>query len=719
MESSVSGDELRVLAEEQAALRRVATLVARGAPPQVVFAAATEEVGQLLPVDFALMGRYGAGGTIIAIAAWGAPVASFPVGRRWGLGGNNLVTIVRETGRPARIDRYPDSSSGLIGAVGLESGFKSTVGAPIMVEGQLWGLFAVGSTKLDPPLPAGTEARLAQFTELLAAAIANAETRAGLAGLAEQQEALRRVATLVARGTAPEELFTAVTGEVVRVLPVDSARMGRYGSDGTVTFVAVSGEPGAVFPIGVPLVLEGRNVTTVVAQTGGPARIDDYADASGPIGVAFRESGVRSAVGIPITVEGRLWGVMVVGSGLEEQMSADTEERLTQFTELLATAVANAESRAGLARLAEQQAALRRVATLVARGTPPEDVFAAVIDEVVQLFPVDYAGMARYQPDGMATAVAARGTTDFLVGSSRILGGKNTATLVFETGRPVRIDGYADASGPMGDSARERGVQSSVAAPIIVEGRLWGTIGAGSTAKQPLPPDAEARLADFTELVATAIANAESRAALTASSARIVAAADESRRRIERDLHDGAQQRLVHAVVVLKLALRTLAHGDANSEELVAEALRHAEQANAELRELAHGILPATLTRGGLRAGVEALVSRFSLPVSVDMAVDRLPVGVEATAYFVVSEALTNVVKHARASGAVVTAQVRGGQLRVEICDDGIGGARGGPSTGLGGLEDRVSALNGRLVLESPSGGGTRVCAVLPVSGEG
>jgi signal transduction histidine kinase len=457
----------------------------------------------------------------------------------------------------------------------------------------------------------------------------------------------------------------------------------------------------------------------VVSQTGRAARIDGYADASGPIGIAFRENGFRSAVGTPITVEGGLWGVMLVGSGLEERMPADTEERLAQFTELLATAIANAESRAELARLAEQQAALRRVATLAARGGPPEEVFAAVIDAVGQLFPVDYAGMARYEPDGMVTAVAARGTTHFPVGSSLILGGKNTATLVFETGRPVRIDGYADASGPMGDSARERGVRSSVAAPIIVDGRLWGTIGAGSTGERPLPPDTEARLADFTELVAMAIANAESRAALAASRARIVAAGDEGRRRIERDLHDGAQQRLVHAVIVLKLALRSLAHADANAGELVAEALAHAEQANTELRELAHGILPAALTRGGLRAGVEALVSRVSLPVSVDVSAERLPAGLEATAYFVISEALTNVVKHAGADGAGVTARVERGQLRVEVRDDGVGGARAGDGTGLGGLEDRVAALDGRLVLESPPGGGTRVCALLPVADEG
>jgi signal transduction histidine kinase len=714
----LSRDELRVLAEEQAALRRVATLVARGVPPEEVIAAATEEVGQLLPVEFALMGRYETDDTIIAVAAWGAPVAGFPVGRRWGLGGKNLVTIVRETGRPARIDRYADSSSGSIGAVGRESGFNSTVGAPITVEGQLWGLIAVGSRHRDPPLPAGTEERLAHFTELLATAIANSESRARLARLGSEQAALRRLATLVARGTAPEEVFTAVTEEVVRVLPVNSACMGRYESDGTVTFVAVSGMAGWVFPTGPRLVLEGTNASTVVAQTGRAARIDNYADASGPIGDAFRVNGVRSAIGIPITVEGHLWGVMVVGSGLGERMPADTEERLAQFTELLATAVANAESRAGLARLADEQAALRRVATLVAQGIPPEDVFATVTEEVAGLFLADLSHMCRYESDGSFTVVAGTGArAQFPVGSRWPLEGKNMLTMrVLETGRPARINSYADATGALASDVRAEGIRSSVGAPVIVEGRLWGLVAVSSIREQPFRADTEARLGSFTELVATAIANTESHAALAASRARIVAAADESRRRIERDLHDGAQQRLVHAVIVLKLAQGALARADPNSEELVAEALRHAEQANAELRELAHGILPAALTRGGLSAGVEALVSRFPLPVSVDMTVERLPAGVEATAYFVVSEALTNVVKHSRASGAAVTAQVRHGHLRVEIRDDGIGGAGGSPGTGLGGLADRISALDGRLVLESPPGGGTRVCALLPIS---
>jgi signal transduction histidine kinase len=237
----------------------------------------------------------------------------------------------------------------------------------------------------------------------------------------------------------------------------------------------------------------------------------------------------------------------------------------------------------------------------------------------------------------------------------------------------------------------------------------------GSVAVPSLAGNMEARLGSFTELVAAAIANAESRAALAASRTRIVTAADESRRRIQRDLHDGAQARLVQAVIVLKLSLRAMSNDETNAAELVAEALRHAEQANAELRELAHGILPAALTQGGLRAGVNALTSRVSLPVKVDVRVERLPAGVEATAYFVVSEALTNVVKHARAAGAEVIARVDDRTLVVDVRDDGVGGARGDHGGGLEGLEDRVSALDGRLVVESPRGGGTRVCALLPV----
>jgi signal transduction histidine kinase len=539
-----------------------------------------------------------------------------------------------------------------------------------------------------------------------------------LHALAAEQAALRRVATLVARGTPPEEVFAAVTQEVERVLPVDLAIMARYEAGDALTVLAASGTP--VAP-GSRWTLGGNNVSTLVFETGLPARIDSYLDSSsGAVGIAGRERGLRSSVATPVTVDGRRWGLMIVGSVLESPLPSDTETRLAQFTGLLATAIANAESRADLAVLGREQAALRRVATLVADGIPREELFAAVAEEVGLLLPVDFAIMGRYEDDGAVTSIAGWGApaARFPVGSRWDLEGENLVTIVLETGRPARVDGYVHASGQLGVAGREGGFHSAVGTPIVVDGRLWGVMTVGCTETKPLlPPGTELRLASFTDLVATAIANAESRAALTASRARIVAAADESRRGIERDLHDGAQQRLVHAVIVLKLAQRALARADANAGELVAEALRHAEEANAELRELAHGILPAALTRGGLRAGVEALAARVSLPVSVDVSVDRLPPGVEATAYFVVSEALTNAVKHARAAGAEVTARVADGELQVEVCDNGVGGARGDHTTGLGGLEDRVSALGGRLVLESPPGQGTRVCAHLPVSG--
>jgi GAF domain-containing protein len=714
----LNGVGLPQLLEEQAALRRVATLVAAGAGAEEVLAAVIEEVGQLLPVDFAIMGRYEGDDTVTSVAAWGAAAAGFPVRSRWGLEGRNLVTIVLETGRLTRVDRF-EHASGPIGVAGREGGFRSTVGAPILIEGRLWGLIAVGSIQPELLLPEDIETRLAQFTELSATAVANAESRAGLARLATEQAALRRVATLVARGMPEEEVFAAVVEEVVRLLGADLAIMGRYESDATLTSVARSGRPVDHLPVGSRRKLGGANLGTIVFETSRPARIDRYADtSSGALGIAVREAGIRSSVATPITVDGRLWGVIAAGSTLHEPLPADTEERLAQFTELLGAAISNAESRAALARLAEEQSALRRIATLVARGEPPEKLFAGVTDAVERLLPVDFANMARYEPDGTVAIVAASGTTvqRFAVGRRWPLEGTNLATIVFETRRPARLEGFAEGSGPLGVAAREMGLRSTVAEPIIVEGHVWGVVIAGSTSDGQLPRDTEARLGSFTELVGTAIANADTRVALAASRRRIVTAADESRRRIERDLHDGAQERLVNAVIVLKLALRALSNGDTNAEEMVAEALRHAEQANSELRELAHGILPAVLTRGGLQAAVEALVSRVSLPVRVDVSVARLPAGVEATAYFVISESLTNVVKHARADGAAVMARVEDGELRIEVRDDGAGGARGDDTTGLGGLQDRVSALDGRLRVKSPRGGGTRVCAVLPVA---
>jgi PAS domain S-box-containing protein len=359
--------------------------------------------------------------------------------------------------------------------------------------------------------------------------------------------------------------------------------------------------------------------------------------------------------------------------------------------------------------LADEQAALRRVATLVARGSSPEEVFAAVVEEVGRIVGVDSTAMLRYEDDETAKPVARWGA-HLVPLSAGFPFEANLCSRVFATARPARVDHYADAAN--GATLTALGVRSAVGAPIIVDGRLWGAMIA--VAPEPLPRDTESRMVEFTELVAAAIANVEARTELTASRARIVAAADAEQRRVVRDLHDGAQQRLVHTVITLKLAQRALADGAENAPLLVQEALGNAEQAMTEVRELAHGILPAVLTHGGLRAGIAALSSRTPVPVETDVPVGRLPAPIEATAYFLVAEALTNVAKHASAGHAEVVARIQDGMLRVDVRDDGVGGASP-DGTGLVGLADRLAVLDGWLEVDSPPGGGTRLTAAIPL----
>jgi signal transduction histidine kinase/PAS domain-containing protein len=376
-------------------------------------------------------------------------------------------------------------------------------------------------------------------------------------------------------------------------------------------------------------------------------------------------------------------------------------------------------SRGELHQLAEEQAALRRVATLVARTASPSEVFESVTREVGLLCGADLARMDRYEQDGTVTAVAGwsrSGDRDQALRTRFAVEGLGIAALARETGRPVRVDSFADGSDPIAQEARTLGIRAAVGCPIVVEDRLWGVIAASSRGEAGFPAGTESQIAAFTHLVATAIANAESRGELIASRARVVAAADEARRIVVRDLHDGAQQRLVQTVVTLKLARRAQQTGARTAEALIADALEHAERANAELRELAHGLHPAVLTQGGLAAGVNALLSRLTVPVAVDVSVARLAPAIEACAYFVVAEALTNVAKHSHARSATVKAWVEDRALHVEVRDDGKGGARpGGP--GLLGLADRVAAVGGRLRVVSPQNGGTLIATTLPLPG--
>jgi signal transduction histidine kinase len=550
--------------------------------------------------------------------------------------------------------------------------------------------------------------------------------QAQLRQLAEEQAALRRVAMLVARAAAPEEVLTAVTGEVGRLLEVDFTALMRSDPEDMITVVGTwtsTGAP-APSPVGSRFELGGRNVSTLVLRTGQPVRLDAYDDVSGTIGATGAQVwGFRSSVGAPISVEGRPWGLILVAYTREEPLPADTEARLAGFTELVATAIANTQARMELRGFAEEQAALRRVATLVARGSAPEEVFTTVAAEIGQLLAADITVLVRYDADDAVTIVGTWSSTGgepaTPIGSRLPVGGRNVTTLVVRTGRSARVD-YAEtgASGPIGSSATDVwGLRSSSGAPISVEGRLWGVIVVASTSEAFLSADTETRLAGFTELVGTALANTEAQSALTASRARIVAAADTARRRIERDLHDGAQQRLVSLSMQLRGSTQTSPRPSADAlatqMDLVAEGITGVID---ELREIARGIHPAILAEGGLRPALQTLARRSAVPVRLDLDLDRrLPEQVELAVYYVVNEALTNTAKHARASAVHVELDMPDTVVRLVIRDDGIGGADPAEGSGLTGLRDRIEALGGRLEVASPAGNGTTLLIEIPV----
>ena len=582
---------------------------------------------------------------------------------------------------------------------------------------------AAGAAVYDRPgLLAGTDLLSLIVFVLVGAAVAIligelARVAAEHASSRRVETALRRAATLVARAAPAGELFAVVVEEVGRLLAADYARLARYEPDDMLTVLATwttTGERLSPWRVS----LEGENVSTVVLRTGRPARIDDFAGATGPLAEEARGFGVRCTIGAPVIVEGRIWGIMTVGAIQDWTPPPDIEARLASFTGLLATAVSNADSRAAVSWLAEEQAALRRVATLVARGAPPDELFAAVTAETGQLLGADRITMSRYEPDGTVTNVARWSRAGAIPAGQRPrLGGNNLATIVAETGRPARMRSYADASGDIVAISSASGLRSGVATPIIVQGHLWGVVIAAATSDQPLPPDTEDRLASFTDLVATAISNAQNLAELTASRARVVATADETRRRIERDLHDGAQQRLLSLGLALRAAqtavppqLRQL-DGDLSR---VAEGLASVQD---DLREMARGIHPAILARGGLGAALKTLARRSAVPVELAVrAAARLPERVEVAGYYVVAEALTNAAKHANASVVHVDADASGRALRLLIRDDGDGGADPVRGSGLVGLKDRVEALGGTLTVHSPAGAGTALHVELPLA---
>jgi PAS domain S-box-containing protein len=377
------------------------------------------------------------------------------------------------------------------------------------------------------------------------------------------------------------------------------------------------------------------------------------------------------------------------------------------------------EAETELRRLAGEQAALRRVATLVAKGVPAAEVFSSLAEEVERLLGAQATAIGRPEPDGTMAIVASSGTaTNEMPVGTRLRPESHMAMArVLRTGRSARVDDYSQGSESVDQMAQRMGIRCTVAVPIMVEGSLWGAIAAG-TEREQFPADAERRMAEFTELAGTAIANAESRSELTASRARVVAASDETRRQLERDLHDGVQQRLVS----LGLELRAVEAALASDDELrgqVAHTATGLAGALDDLVEISRGIHPAILAAGGLGPALRTLARRSAVPVELDLHSDRrLPDRVEVAAYYIVSEALTNAAKHAHASFVHVDVDADDSVFQLAIRDDGQGGADPVRGSGLLGLTDRVEALGGRIEIISPAGHGTALLVRIPIEGD-
>jgi len=532
------------------------------------------------------------------------------------------------------------------------------------------------------------------------------------AALAEEQAAFRRVATFVAQDPLASEIFATVAAELGHLLGGEMTHLHRY--EGERRWTVVGGwSTSDNLALGMEWTDDGGLLERSIVQAVRPTRINDYDLAMVSIAPELQRLGARSSVGAPIVVDGRVWG-MIAACSRDDPLPDSTEPRLTAFAELVGGAVASAESRLALSRMADSQAALRRVATLVAREPQPPAVFAAVAEEARRLIGSHITAILQLQPGGMSTLTAGAGApySELPTGSLLTTGEGSITALVRDSGRPARLDRFNPDSGALAAYLHRLGLHSAVGAPILVDDGLWGVLLAASS--YPLPANTEERLSEFAELAAVAISNADTRAALAASLARIVTAADETRRRIERDLHDGIQQRLVSLGLELRDAQFAIAERPGDAQRKIDAVAAGLTRTLDDLREISRGIHPAVLA-GGLAPALKALARRSSVPVELEIGtLDPLPEPTQVAAYYIVSEAFTNAAKHGRASVVRLVADCENGTVRLAVTDDGIGGADPARGSGLIGLSDRIGAIGGKLAIDSPAGRGTSIVAELP-----
>ena len=704
---------------EARALRRVATLIAQGAGPDKVFTVIAGEAARILGGPaVGIVGYDVRAGTFTKICGTpGGQVASEEDprhGQTWHASEFPDALPLLKSGEPSRIDDWT-TAGGQAAARCRALGPGPGLAVPILVRGALWGYISA-SVAVGQVLPPGCGARLAEFTQLMAIAIGNVQARDELRALADAQGALRRVATLVAQGAEPQAVFQSVAFETSKMLSVGAVSLIRY-DPGTRLFTKIFGTHGdrSAVPDGASWGLSDCPEGALILDTGGPVRIDDWTLIPGPVAARHREQGFGQCVAAPILIGGRIWGHIAAFGEADEVLLAGSQTRLAEFTQLMAAAIANVQVRDELRSLAERQgAALRRVATLVAQQASQGAIFNAVATEASRALGVARVDVARVDGDGRDIGRASAGCGLTLLGSTGPgpVGGagagefpgsaRRAAAGVLRTGKAARVDD--------GDAGEFRSV---VSAPIKVDGRIWGVIAV--LAPEPLPPDIPTRLTDFTHLVASSISNVQARDNLIASRARIVAASDETRRRIERNLHDGIQQR----VLAVALNLRAVRVGSEPPPEISAgldEVAADLDDVLEEIRVFSQGLHPALLSRSGLAPAIRALARRSPLPVVLDVIVPRLPEQVEIAVYYAVSEALANAAKHAAASEAEVRVGLEAGTVQASVRDDGRGGAVLGRGSGLIGLVDRVEALGGRLVLDSPAGQGTTISIELPLA---